>query len=170
MAVVDKKVDGMDKKIDTLTSGMKLLLERNETTPAPAPATDGRPPRLPAAQLPFYRPRQATNGFDKFNHRRPARDRGGADMTCFKCGQKGHGFGNCSQLDVAACVEVGRAVSEFDDNNQCTECSTEELCMNFDPDGKLDDGTGQVVCYLAQDWIRTTISKLQSMQGEEKAP
>ena len=169
MAVVDEKVDGMDKKMDTLTSGMKLLLERNETAPAPAPATDGRPPRLPAAQLPFYRLRQATNGFDKFNHRRPAGGRGGADMTCFKCGQKGHGFRNCSQLDVAACVEVGRAINEFDDNNQCAECSTEELCMNFDPDGKLDDGTGQVVCYLAQDWIKTTISKLQSVQGNEQA-
>ena len=123
MAVVDEKVDGMDKKMDTLTAGMKLLLERNETAPAPAPATDARPPRLPAAQLPFYRPRQATNGFDKFNHRRPAGGRGGADMTYVKCGQKGHGFRHCSQLDVAACVEVGRAVSEFDDENQCAECS-----------------------------------------------
>ena len=38
------------------------------------------------------------------------------------------------------------------------------------PDGELDDGTGQVVCHLAQDWTRTTISKLHSVQGEERAP
>ena len=53
--------------------------------------------------------------------------------------------------------------------NAPTECSTEELCRNFDPDGKLDDGTGQVVCYLAQDWIRSTISKLQRVQGNDQA-
>ena len=45
MAVVDEKVDGMDKKMDALTAGMKLLLEMNET--APAPAADARLPRLP---------------------------------------------------------------------------------------------------------------------------
>ena len=57
MAMVDEKADGMDKKMDTLTAGVKLLLERNETAPAPAPAFAARP-RLPAGQLPFYKPRQ----------------------------------------------------------------------------------------------------------------
>ena len=167
MIIVDEKVDGMDKKMDALGAGMKLLLERNETAAAaaPAPAFEARP-RLPAGQLPFYKPRQANNGFA---NRRPVGGRGAADMVCFKCGQKGHDFRNCPPMDVAACVEVGRAVSEFDEEDQCAECSTEELCKNFDPDGKLDDGTGQVVCYLAQDWIRSTISKLQSVQGNKRA-
>ena len=47
MVVVDEKVDSMDKKMDTLTAGMKLLLERNETASASAPAFEARP-RLPA--------------------------------------------------------------------------------------------------------------------------
>ena len=84
MVVVDKKIDGMDKKMDTLTAGMKLLLERNETTPPPALAFGARP-RLPAGQLLFYKPRQPSSGFDRRTHR-PLGGRGATDMTCFKCG------------------------------------------------------------------------------------
>ena len=64
MAMVDEKADGTDKKMDTLTAGMKLLLERNETAPAPAPAFAARP-KLPAWQLPFYKPRQPINGCNR---------------------------------------------------------------------------------------------------------
>lgn len=157
MTIVDEKVDGLDKKTDALGAGMKLLLERNETAAAPTPAFKARPRLPPAGQLPFYKPRQANNGFA---NRRPVGGRGATDMVCFKCGQKGHGFRNCPLMNIAACVEVGRAVNEFDEEDQCVECSTEELYKDFEPDGKLDDGTGHVVCYLAQDLIRPTISKL----------
>ena len=38
MVIVDEKVDGMDKKMDALGAGMKLLLGRNETAAAPVAA------------------------------------------------------------------------------------------------------------------------------------
>ena len=77
MVIVDEKVDGMDKKMDTLGAGMKLLLARNETAAAAAaPAFNARP-RLPAEQPPFYKPRQANSGFA---NRKPSGGRGVAKV------------------------------------------------------------------------------------------